>query len=143
MASIGSSTVAVPGASADEAGPGDESRAPRPRPRPCWRLTMRNYLPGQLEICGRAGGAQIVEHDRLPVAWRLTKPYIPRYYRCHDLLTEVLLCLGPDLGSKAGPAIEHGQDDPFDLELRVQALADEADGLDNVRQTLHGVVLAL
>ncbi len=104
---------------------------------------MRNYLPGKLEIGCRARRPKIVKHDRLPVARSLAKSYITRDYRHHDLLPEVLLGLGLHLGCQAGPPVEHGEDYALDLEVRIQALPNEADGLDDVSEPFHGVVLAL
>src|SRR5262245_17596491 len=54
---------------------GVEARsAPRPRPSP--RLGTMQNLPRQLQICDRAAGFQIVEHDRLAVARGFRDPDI-------------------------------------------------------------------
>src|SRR6266850_2044602 len=55
----------------------EDSSAPSPRPSP--RLvSMVQHLPSQFEVCGRATGLEIVQHDRLAVAWRLRKGNVAR-----------------------------------------------------------------
>src|SRR5882724_7145480 len=142
IASTGSSTAAAVTASWP-AEPEGESRAPKPRPSPCWRLTMCDHLSGEIEIGRGASRLEVVQHDGLPMARSLAKPYIPRDYRGHYLISQVPLRFSADLASQAGPAIEHRQDDAFYHEGWVQPLMHQPDGPDDMGKPLHGVVLAL
>ena len=51
--------------------------------------------------------------------------------------------LGVDLGGQVRPAVGHGQDDAVDGEARVQVVADEVDGGEQLGESLECVVLAL
>src|SRR6266540_7356445 len=143
MLSMGSSWTFDVAISVVEEGVGDEDRrAPSPRPKPCLAF-MREHLLGQLEIGRRAWRAQIVKHDRLAVARGFSDPYVPWNDGLHDLAAQVPLHLALDLGSEAGPAIEHRQDYAFDLQPRVELLPDQSNSTKNVSQPFHRVVLAL
>ena len=91
----------------------------------------------------RRADVRAVERDR---ADRRSAPR--RAGRCagrpfEDRVAEVAADLGRDLGGEVGAGVVHRQDDPLDREIRVQVVADEIDGRDELAQALEGVVLAL
>ena len=74
---------------------------------------------------------------------RLRQPDVSRNDRLEDLALEEAVDLLLHLTGQARPAVEHGQEDPLDLEARVESLPDEPDRLDEVRQPLERVEFAL
>ena len=48
-----------------------------------------------------------------------------------------------DLVGEVVPAVIHGQEDALPVKVRVKALLDQGDGLQELRETLHRVILAL
>src|SRR5258705_720997 len=142
IVSMGSSTAAAVTASWP-AEPEGESRAPKPRPSPCWRLTMCDHLSGEIEIGRGAGRLEVVQHDGFPMARSLAKSYISRNYGGHYLISKVPVAFSADLASQAGPAIEHRQNHAFHNKGWVQPFMYQRDGPDDMGKPLHGVVLAL
>ena len=86
---------------------------------------------------------KIVEHHGLAVARRLAEPDVSWDDGFEDLTREVAMDFLADLHGHAGPTIEHGQHDPADVERRIQPLPNELDGLQQVREPLERVELAL
>src|SRR2546425_2155593 len=117
------------------------SSASRPRPSP--RLCMREDLLCQFEVRDGSAGAEVMEHHRLAVARGFAEADVPGDHRVEDLPREVALDLVPDLEREARPPLEHGQDDAQDPELGIQPLTHELDRLEQMRQPLEGVELAL
>src|SRR5919197_207664 len=120
----------------------DDRSAPSPRPSPRW-LFMLQHLPRELEISDGAAGAKIVQHDRLAVAGRLAEPYVAWNHRLENFAWEVTTDFVTDLQREARPAIEHREHDSFDREPRVESLANELHRLQQVRQSLERIELAL
>src|SRR5882724_1045781 len=108
------------------------SSAPSPRPRPCL-VFMGQYLLGQLKVGCRSGGPEVVEHDRLAMAWRLGDSYISRNDGLHDLPTQMTLDFGLYLGRQACAAIEHRQHHAFYFEGRIELFLHETDGTEDMR----------
>ena len=84
-----------------------------------------------------------MEHNRLTVARRLREPDIARNHRVEDLAGEVTMDLVANLLRHARPAVEHRQHDTLNTESRIEALANELHGPEQVRQTFQCVELAL
>src|SRR5688572_4658476 len=105
----------------------EDRSAPRPRPSPRG-LFMLEHLPGELQIREGAAGAKIMEHHRLAVARRLRETDIARDHRVEDLAGKVPVDLVANLLRHARPAVEHRQDDAFNTESWIEALADELHG---------------
>src|SRR5262245_2052263 len=105
---------------------GLEIRAASPRPS-AGRLAISNDLRRQLQVRNGSWGAHVIEKYGFPMAWSLGQPNIPGDHGLEDLASEVPLDLSSDLGCHAGSAIEHGQQHPLDLQVRVQFLLDEVD----------------
>src|SRR5438093_8403595 len=112
----------------DSASVGSEDRsAPRPRPSP--RLViMAQHLPSQFEVCGGATGPEIVQHDRLAVAWRFGKANVAWDDGLQHLPGEISVHLIANLEREACPAIEHREQDPEEVETRVELLSHEPHG---------------
>src|SRR3989338_4619506 len=119
----------------------EESRAPRPRPSP--RLFMSQDLPREFEVRERAARLEVVEHHRPAVTRGLREAHVAGDDGIEDLTREVAVDLVADLEREARSAVEHRQHDALDLESRVQALAHELHGLEQVSEPLEGVKLAL
>src|SRR5215207_1273110 len=115
--------------------------AERPRPRPL--LPTAQHLLGDGRVRLRACALGCVERDRQPEAGRLAQPHVPRYDRLEHAVSEEgphLLC---HLMGEVGARIEHRQEYPSHLEIRVQLLPYHPDALHELGQAFEGVVLAL
>src|SRR5882724_10953755 len=121
----------------------EDSSAPSPRPSP--RLvSMVQHLPSQFEVCGRATGLEIVQHDRLAVAWRLRKANVARNDGIEHLSGKVPVHLVANLERQTRSAVEHREHDPQNVEARVQLLSHEPDGfLEEMGQPFERVELTL
>src|SRR5215475_5701646 len=84
-----------------------------------------------------------MQHYGAPMTGCLRQPDVPRDDGLKDLTGKEPLNLVTDLERETRPPIEHREQDAHDVEIRVQSLADELDGLDQVRQALERVELAL
>src|SRR5262249_11880683 len=67
------------------------------RPRSSPRLFMPQHLLGQFEIRDGTARAHIVQHDRTPMAGRLTQPDVPWDYGLEDVSRKVSVDLVADL----------------------------------------------
>src|SRR5688572_6583784 len=104
---------------------------------------MLQDLPGQLQVRDGSIGFEIVKHDRLAVTRSLAEPHVTGNHGVEDLAGEIPLDLVTDLQRHAGAAVEHGEYDPLDNQPRIQALTNELDGFEKVRESLERVELAL
>src|SRR3989441_7976612 len=86
---------------------------------------MLQHLPREFEIGDGAAGAEIVQHDRLAVAWRFAEPHVAWNHRLENFAREVATDLVAHLKREARPTIEHREHDPLDRQPCVQPLADE------------------
>src|SRR5262245_22511945 len=121
----------------------DASSAPSPRPSPRLVIMVQD-LPSQFEVCGRATGLQVVQHDRLAVAWSFREANVPRNDRVEHLPWEVSIDLLADLEREARAAVEHREHDPKEIKVWVQLVAHQLHGpLQQMRQPLESEELAL
>ena len=77
------------------------------------------------------------------MAGGLAEPDVPGDDRGVDLTGEVSLHLFRHLDGQVGAAVVHGQQHPFDGDAGVELLLHDADGGQQVAQSLQGVILAL
>ena len=100
-------------------------------------------LGGQGAVGGRATTLRGVLGDGPAVAGRLGKTDAPGDDRLVDGVGEVATHLGRHLRGEVRPRVEHREDDSVDGQRRVQVIADEVDGRDELAEALERVVLAL
>src|SRR5216683_4764272 len=86
---------------------------------------------------------RVVQRYRLAMAWRLGQPDRAGNPHAGDELWKVLAHLVDDLHREPVSAVLHGEDDREDLEFLVEPLTHGLDGVQELRQTLQRVVLAL
>ena len=91
----------------------------------------------------RAFAFAIELHGGRTEARRLGEPYVARNHGLVHLLAEVLLQLRRHLLRERIARIVHGSKQPFDIELRIQVLADLFDRIHEIGEPLERVVLAL
>src|SRR5216117_65988 len=140
-----------------ETGPPSPSlsrRASRPLPSPlsftgvsrsCCRrdaVTQEN-LACKGDVRLRALAFAVELHGGSAEAWRLGEPYVARDHGLVHLLAEMLLQLRRHLLCERVTRIVHGSKQPFDIELRIQVLADLLDRVDEIGEPLERVILAL
>ena len=77
-------------------------------------------LPGQVEVVDGPGAAGIVHDDGLAVAWCLAQLGVAVDDGIEDHLLEMGLDLLHDLLGEPQPLVVHGEEDPFNVEVRVQ-----------------------
>ncbi len=104
---------------------------------------MLDDLAGKAHVILRPGGDDVVENDRLAVPRRLGEAHIPGDGGLVDLIAEVGPYLVGDLARQIQAAVVHGQQYTGDLQLFVQMPLDEPDRVEQLAQTLQGVVFAL
>src|SRR3712207_717316 len=115
--------------------------AESPRPNPL--LPTAQYLLGYCLVCLGPCAPGGVERDRQTEAGRLAQAHVPGYDRLEHPLTEEGSHLFGYLMGQVGARVEHGEQDPADLEPGVELLPHHPDALHELRQALEGVVLAL
>ena len=109
---------------------------------------------GDLFVILGAVTVRLVFEDSLAVAGRLGELDIPSDERRQDLrlrpgavgpacVGEKLLDVGLDLIGQGRPAVEHAQQNPFDLQIRIDSLIDELDGLEQLPESLQGQEMGL
>src|SRR5712691_9549137 len=136
------------------ASPSLSSRASRPLPSPlsftgvsrsCSRrdAVPREDLARQGDVRLRAFAFAIEVHGGSAEARRLGEPYVAWNHGLVHLLAEVLLQLRRHLLRERIARIVHGSKQPFDIELRVQVLADLLDRVHEIGEPLKRVVLTL
>src|SRR6266567_4928800 len=117
-------------------------RASRPRPSP-YRLATRHRLARKLGIRTCAARPRVVQRDGQSVARSLGEAHAARDDGVEDGPIHMAAHLGRNLKRESGASVVHGQHDTIDLQTAVQTLADEADGIHQLAETLQGVVLGL
>src|SRR5258708_21564626 len=128
-------------------------RASRPLPSPlsftgacpsyCRRdAAAQEDLPRQGDIGLRAFAFAIELHSGSAEARRLGEPYVARNHGLVHLLAEVLLQLRRHLLRQRIARVVHGSEQPFDIELRIQVLADLFDPVDEIGDALERGILA-
>src|SRR2546423_627859 len=103
----------------------------------------RKDLARQGDVCLRAFAFAIEVHGGSAEARRVGEAYVAWNHGFVHLLAEVLLQLGRHLLRERIARIVHGSKQPFDIELRIQVLADLLDGVDQIGEPLECVVFAL
>ena len=91
----------------------------------------------------RSTAIGIVEQSWQTVARSLTQLDIALDDGLEDQVLEVLLDLLIDLIVEPSTAIVHSHQEAFDLQPCIETLADDTDGIQELRDTLEGEVLAL
>src|SRR2546430_2784600 len=136
------------------ASPSRSSKASRPLPSPLsFTGVSRSYrrsdavprkdLARQSDVRLRAFAFAIEVHGGSAEARRLGEAYVAWNHGFVHLLAEVLLQLGRHLLRERIARIVHGSKQPFDIELRIQVLADLLDRVDEIGEPLECVVFAL
>src|SRR5262245_47101977 len=87
------------------------------RPRPNAFLTTFQHLPRQIQIAHRPHAMGIVYDDWFAKARSLAQANVPRYDRSVDALREEAARLLQHLLRQVQTVVEHGEEDPFDLEI--------------------------
>src|SRR3990172_8675664 len=123
------------------------SRAPRPFPKAV-RLTdidlsIAHDFFGQTQITFRTLRVDIVKEDRFPMTGCLAQTDVSGNDRLKDLILKVGSHLLSDLMGEIVPAIEHGEENTLDLQLRIEGLLDEPDRFEKLAQTFHRIILTL
>ena len=101
------------------------------------------HLAGQAHIGLRAGGAEVVEQDRLAVARRLGDADVAGDDGLVDLVAEEAARVGGDQVGEVVAAVEHGQHDPLQHQRRVEAAFDDVDRAHELADALEREELAL
>jgi hypothetical protein len=101
-----------------------------------------NFL-GQIQIAFCTFGMDIVQEDRFSVTGGFTEPDVPWDDCLENLIFEVIFYLMGDLVGEVVSAIKHGEEDPFELELWIERLFDQADCFKKLSETFHSVIFAL
>src|SRR6185312_5978477 len=119
--------------------------AARPRPRPRGRVDSATLddLQGGPVVGVRTGRGRVVRGDRHAVAGRLGEANAPRHHRIEDERPEVAAHLAGNVAREPRASVVHRQQDTGDPQARVDPGADELDALEQLRQALERVVLAL
>ena len=91
----------------------------------------------------RSTAIGIVEQSWQTVARSFTQLDIALDDGLEDQVLEVLLDLLIDLIVESGTAIVHSHEEAFDLQPCIETLADDTDGIQELRDPLEGKVLAL
>src|SRR5690606_3952274 len=110
------------------------------------RLRLRaacDHLPREREVALRADRDRVVDDDRLSKARRFREADVTRDRRSEHFVPEILFRLLRDLARQVEPLVVHGEEDTFDLEARVQVPLDQPHGVQELRETLQRVELAL
>src|SRR5882757_9755733 len=126
--------------------PSLSSRASRPLPSPLsfigvsrsYRLrnaAPREDLPRQGDIGLRALAFAIELYGGSAEARGLGEPHVARNHGLVHLLAEMLLQLRRHLLRERITGVVHGSEQPFDIELRIQVLADLFDRVDEDRKS--------
>ena len=84
-----------------------------------------------------------MQRDRQAEARCLGESNAAWHDRVEDRGSEMTADLGGDIGREVRPAVEHRQDDALDLEIRVEVVANEIHGGNQLGKSFKGVVLAL
>src|SRR5205085_12591450 len=72
-------------------------------------------------ISAGAGAARVVLENRFPEAGRFAQPDRARNDRIVNATTKMLSLFVNHLSAQIGPAVEHGHDNPTDLDVIVRA----------------------
>src|SRR2546430_11769404 len=105
---------------------------------------MVQLLPSQFEVCGGATGLEIVHHNGPAVAGRFRETDVAGNHGVELLPRKVSVDLIADQEGEARTAVEHREQDPEEVETRIQLLSNKLHGLlEQMGQSLERVELAL
>lgn len=68
---------------------------------------------------------------------------VSRYDRLKHLIFEVVFHFLGHLAREVVSAVEHGEQDSFDLQFWIEGLFDQADRFEKLAQTFHSIIFAL
>ena len=102
-----------------------------------------DQLAGQADIGLRAGALEVVDQRRQAVARRLGQAHVARNDRLEHRLAEAGADVLRDRLRQIVAAVEHGQRDAEDRQLRIERAADPLDRLQQLAQPLEREELAL
>src|SRR3972149_3439258 len=85
----------------------------------------------------------IVKEHGFPIAGSFAEPNISRNDRPEDLFSKVCSHFLGDLMSEVIPAIEHGEENSFNLQFWIQGLLNQSYRLEELPQSFQGIVFAL
>ncbi len=112
-----------------------------------WRAWLGSLLVDKLardSVVGVGpGGGRVVGGDGQAVARRLGKADASRDDGLEDELAEMAPHLGGHISREPGAPVHHRQEHPRERKLRIEARAYELDGVEELREPLERVVLAL
>src|SRR5664279_108719 len=108
-----------------------------------WRCVSLNDLSSYAEIGLCANRSNVVEHNWFPKARSFGQSNVPWNDRLEDLWPEVFASVGDDLAGEIQPCVVHGEEYAVDGQIRVNALLDAVNGIQQLRKPFKGVVLAL
>src|SRR3989344_5847336 len=132
----GASTAA--GSAAD-----GKSRSSALSPLPSALRVMGDDLLGEFEITLAAARLRVVEQDGLAVTRRFGQAHVSGNDAREDLGAEEVAQVGQNLAGKVGALVVHGEQDPFDGELRIERAPDAHQGVEQLAHPFQGQVLAL
>src|SRR5579871_936659 len=108
-----------------------------------WNWTPFNQFFRNTHICLCANRSDVVQDDRLPKAWRLSQPHVPRYHALKNFASEILARVRRNLARKVQARVVHREQNTVDPERRVHALLNKMHRIEQLGQTLKRVVFAL
>src|SRR5215467_13674998 len=88
-------------------------------------------------------GFDVVEQNRAPVAWRLSKANVARNDGGEQLRSKEGLEILHDLVGEIGTIVEHRQEHTFNLEFRITQATDVTDRFDQLGHTFECEVFTL
>src|SRR5262249_5911597 len=98
---------------------------------------------GQADITLSAPGTNVIEENRLAIAWRFGQADIPRYKGLQQLVAKMLFQFLGYLLGKDRAIVIHGENHAFNLQIRVEALTKTLDGVQQLAYPFQGEVFSL
>src|SRR5208282_2273082 len=107
------------------------------------QLVAANHFAGKRQVCQGAARFLVMEQCGFAEARGLGETYVARNHRPEHLLPEMFDELRRYFVRQVIAWVEHGPQQSFDPQIRVDGAADLIDGLDQGAQTLERVIFAL
>src|SRR5512140_578469 len=102
-----------------------------------------HQLSRHAEIGLGADRSDVVQYDWFPKAWCLGEPNVARNDGVEDFGAEIFTGVGDDLAREVKAGVVHGEQDALDGQVGINGLLDSVDRIEELRQSLESVVLAL
>src|SRR5215472_10385774 len=102
-----------------------------------------DQLLGQADVALSSARADVIKQRRFAIAGSFGQPDVARDDRAQQFLVEEFLQFLRDLLRQRGAVVIHGQHHALDLQLRVEALAQPLDGIEQLAHALQSKVLGL